>query len=161
MDFDFHRLDAGADFLVEGMLAKPGEIRVFAQPFEITVTQVKRAIQRLRGRGKALRKRITTGQVVLHKRVAGAQARQLFVHFQTLFEAAAARVIVAQDLQGLKVGRIAPDNAFQEADFDVEIALFLSGQFLSGDRLARHTTTGIIAESIHMSSRACCGGLVK
>ena len=44
MNLDFHRLDAGADFFIERMFAERGEVRVLAQPFEIAITQVKRAI---------------------------------------------------------------------------------------------------------------------
>ena len=44
------------------------------------------------------------------------------------------------------------DNAFNESDFNVEIALFLTGQFFSRTALLRHITGRIIAH-LHAKSR--------
>lgn len=126
MNSDFHRLDAGADSLVERMLAKFGQIRVFGHPFEIAVTQVQRAVQCRRGQLKAFRERITASQVVVHRGIGGAEPGKLLVHSEPLFEPSTARVIVAQDLEGINVRRIALDDAFQEADLDVETALLFA-----------------------------------
>src|SRR5438128_10383885 len=108
------------------MLAEPGEIGILGQPVEITVTEVQRAIQCFRSRLKPPRERIAASQVVVRGRVGGAQAGKLLIDIQPLFEPAAARVTVTQDQEGINVSRIAPDNAFQEADLDVEIALLLA-----------------------------------
>src|SRR6266545_692701 len=76
----------------------------------------------------------------MHQRVGGTQPGKLFVHLETLFEPAAAGVIVAENLKGFNVSRIALDNAFEEINLNVKIAFLFAAQFLSA--LRRHKNRG-------------------
>jgi hypothetical protein len=75
-------------------------------------------------------------------RIIRADPGELLVHLETLVEPAPARVIVAEDLQGLEVVRVAADDPFEKTDFDIEILPFLRREFArfgGGGDFLRHT----------------------
>src|SRR5438094_1869225 len=129
MNLDFHRFDASADSFIERMSAEGGEVGVLGQPFEIAITQVKRAIQRGGGGGELLRQRIAASQVVVHQGVTGPQAGELLIQLQTICKPAAARIVISQNLQSFNERRGAANHAFNEPDLDVEVAFLFARQF--------------------------------
>src|SRR5437667_7154355 len=113
------------------MPAKLGEVGVFGQPLEVTETQVQGAVQCGRSGLKPLGERVTASEIVVDQRIGGAEPAKLFVHFKPLLEASTAREIVAEGVEGFHISRIAPDDAFEESDFDVKIARLVAVQFFS------------------------------
>ena len=80
----------------------------------------------------------------MHQRIARPQTDQLLVHLQAVFKSAAARVVVAEDLQRIDITRVAADHAFQEPDFDVQVAFLFARHFFRS--FGRHETGGMIAQ---------------
>jgi hypothetical protein len=72
---------------------------------------------------------------------------------ETFLEFASPAVILSERPPGLETRRIAPDDPFHEADFDVEVALFPARQFSSCGGLVQHTQIHIFvsqASSTHL-----------
>lgn len=145
---DLHLLDFVLDVGVTGVLAQAPQVRIPGEPFEIAVTEKERLVQ---GRNREIEfavKRVAARQVIKHQRVAGFEHGQLLVHFQTVAVFAPLSVVISQKLQGFDVFRVAPDNAFHEGDFDLEVAKFSASQLLSFcTAFLGHTTPGILPKS--------------
>jgi len=66
----------------------------------------------------------------LHQRVVGLELGQPFVQFQSGGEPAAPGVIISQQFEGVRIPGIALDDAFEEPDGDIQLALLSRREFL-------------------------------
>jgi dihydroflavonol-4-reductase len=161
---DLHGAQFGPNFLILRMTPDILQIRIFGQPFEVAIAKKESALESMEGIIDALRKRVAARQVVEHQRILRTEMRQLFINAQALAITPPARVVVAQDLQRLHVGRIAPDHAFEEPDLDVEVALLLAIELLTGRTFLRHTlaahhyTMGLGVKSVSAQFRRASQG---
>src|ERR1051325_742361 len=144
-DLDLHLPDSFFDGPVAGMFAKLAQVGVAGQPAEIAITEHERFFKCRRGQIKFAVERITASQIVEDQRIFWLQAGEPLVHPQAVIIAAALRVMVAENLQGLDVARVPLNNALHEADLDVEITHLSACKLsASGIILFRHTTRGIL-----------------
>lgn len=114
------------------------QVGIAREPFEVAVAVVEGVVERGGGLTGLVEERVAAGEVVLHERIVGAEAGEPLVHLEAGLEAAAPGVIIAEHLERLEVFGVAPDDAFEEADGDVQLALFVGGQFFLGAALVWH-----------------------
>src|SRR6266581_2481884 len=148
-----HFPDFVFDAPVERMLAKAAKVRVPGQPLEIAVTQSERFFQSCGGQEEFAVERVATGKVVKHQRVGWFEPGQLLVHYQAVLMFTELGVMVPQNLEGVHVVRIAPNDPFHESDFDIRLARFSMGQHLDfGTVLFPHTTPALFPSDESKSS---------
>ena len=139
------------------MLAQSAQVRILGEPFEITIAERERLLERRSRHVHVADQRVTAGKIVKHQRVRRLEPRQLFVHLQSLVEPAALGIMIAEQLQGLHVGRVPPDDAFDELDLDVQLACLLASHLFSSAAVLRHTTDELFPSNAS-KSRARRGG---
>lgn len=136
-----HPADFVGDVAVERVLAEGAEVGIFGQPFEIAVTELEGVVQRRYRQVQFAVEGVAASEIVEDQRVARFEVGQSLVHGEAVIEPAALGVVVAEHLQRFDVVGVAGHDAFQKANFDVEIARFLSRKlFSSGTAFLRHTT---------------------
>ena len=110
------------------MLPEFLDVAVGKEPFGVVVAEVHGAVEGGDGFVAQAREAEAAGEVVVDERVAGQQGRELIIHAQTIFITAAAGVVVAQNLEHLDVAQVAPGEALEEGNLNVEIALFAGAE---------------------------------
>jgi hypothetical protein len=116
------------------------QVGILGEPFEIAVAQLDGLVERAEGAVKFIGERVAAREVVKHERIAWFEARETFVHVQSLGETAALGVMVAEQLQGVHIIWIAAHQPLDELDFHIEFTLFRAVQFFLGTVFGRHTT---------------------
>ena|SRR5581483_582605 len=115
-----------ADFVlnraVDGMFAQRAKVGIFGEPFKIAVPKQQCFFQSSRSAVELAVQGIAASQVVKDKRIARFKPGQPFVDLQAVFEFAALGIVIAEDLQGFDVLRVATNKTFEETDFHIKVA---------------------------------------
>src|SRR5262249_13926614 len=119
--------ELGADLLVFGVAADVLQIRIFGEPFKVAIAEAEGLVESVEGFFDAIGQRIAASQVIEDEGVGGPKMGQALIDLKSIAIATAPRVIVAQDLQCLDVARVSFDDAFDEPDLDIKIALLMAG----------------------------------
>lgn len=110
------------------MLPKFLDIAVGEEPFGVVVAEVHGAVEGGDGFVAQAREAEAAGEVVVDEGIAGEQGRELIIHAQTVFIATAAGVVVTQNLEHLDVAPVAPGEALEEGNLNIEIALLAGAE---------------------------------
>ena len=113
------------------MLPQIDQIGIARHPFEIVEAQIQRLLQRGDGAIEIAGQRIAARQVVEDRRVTGAKLGKLLVDPEAGDKFTTTSVVIPENLQGLHKSRVTADHAFHETNFDVQVPLFLTAQFLA------------------------------
>ena len=144
-DFDLHFPDLVPDGAEAGVLSKPLKVRVFGEPSEITVAEREGFFEGRSGEVNLPVQGVAASEVVEDQRVARFNPGELFVHVEAVNVAAALGIVVAEELQGFDVFGLAVQQSFKKANFDIQIADLLAGEFLTASTaFSRHTTAEIL-----------------
>lgn len=114
------------------MFAQVREVGILREPFEIAVAIFEGAFEGFGGLVELAGEGIAAGEIVLDERVVRLHFGEALVDFEPEGVFAALGVIVAEDLQGVDILRIAADQPFQEPYFNIQVALFLAVERLAG-----------------------------
>ena len=116
------------------------KVGILGEPVEVAIAEAQSLFQRERGAVKLLGERIAAREIVKDERVARLQARETFIHLESLGVTTALRVVIAQQLERIRVIGIAADKSLDEFDFDVQVTLLGARHLFSGTAFKRHTT---------------------
>jgi hypothetical protein len=117
---DLHLADFVLDLAIERVFAQGSQIGIFGEPFEITITEIKRPVQGISRGLEFPVQTITAGKIVKHQRIGRLEFRKLLVHIETALVFPTLGVMVTEDLESLNVLFVAPDNSLHESDLNVE-----------------------------------------
>src|SRR4051812_44352032 len=110
---DFYGADFFADFFEEVFfVAELLQVGVAHEPAEIIITLFNGFDEGVGGTIEPADQGVAAGEVVKNGRIPRLKPGQLLVHFQAIFEIAAACVIVAKDLEGFDEFRVTANDAF-------------------------------------------------
>src|SRR5438105_1124298 len=112
------------------MLAQGPEVRIAGQPFEVAIAQGEGFFQGAGGHVKFAVERVAASEVVENERVAGFEPGKALVYFEAAVVGATLGIMIAQNLEGLDVMGVAPDDPFHESDLDFQLAHFFASQLL-------------------------------
>ena len=133
------------------------QIRVLEQPLEVVKSFGDGPAESRDAILNVAHQRIAAGELVKGVGVVGLDFGQMFVRLEALVEFAATRLIVAQNPPGFGELRVAFDDPFHEADFDIQIPLFLAGQLPFCTAFIQHTGAQTHAYQFSRSGAATCG----
>lgn len=112
----------GADFAVNRVLSQFPQIRIAAEPFQVAIAEIESVIQRIGGLLELAGERVAAGEIVMSHRIFRTMLDEPLVDAQTVLEAAAFRVVIAEQAQGVHVSGVTAHQTLEKRNFDIEVA---------------------------------------